>query len=632
MLAKEQAEAATRAKSEFLANMSHELRTPLNAVIGLAHLALQTALTPKQHDYLDKIQSSAQLLLRLINDILDFSKIEAGKLELERIPFALDQVLTGLATMMALTMGKKPLEFLLRLDPQAPRGLIGDPLRLGQVLLNLASNAVKFTERGEVEVSVTLLERAGDEARLRFAVRDTGIGIAPAQQARLFAAFAQADASITRHYGGTGLGLAISQQLVALMGGVLDVVSTPGTGSTFAFTLRFPIAAAVTAVVRSAAVPPEQDWTGARGAGLEGARVLLVEDNEINRQVARELLEGFGLRVDVAANGREAVARVAAAGPPYAGVLMDLQMPELDGYEATRALRALPANANLPIIALTANAMAGDRQRCLEAGMNDYLSKPLQPAALRALLVRWLPARAAGPQDVAITPPPGTAAAPDSDPGPGPDPEWPPELPGIDLPAVLARLSDKRGLLITLLHHFRTDWSDVAVTLAEDLARGNRAGAIQRVHALRGVAANLSMGEVTAAATALETALGGVDPGLAPPPSLAALAQALVTVLNGLARLPPAAAPLPAAVALDRESLSAQLQTLAALLQVNDMASERCFADLRAQLGAGDGSPYLEPLAHALDRLDRLDWDAARVALEELERRVASGLRPSTNH
>ena len=195
----------------------------------------------------------------MINDILDFSKIEAGKLELERIPFALDQVLTGLATMMALTMGKKPLEFLLRLDPQAPRGLIGDPLRLGQVLLNLASNAVKFTERGEVEVSVTLLERAGDEARLRFAVRDTGIGIAPAQQARLFAAFAQADASITRHYGGTGLGLAISQQLVALMGGVLDVVSTPGTGSTFAFTLRFPIAAAVTAVVRSAAVPPEQD-------------------------------------------------------------------------------------------------------------------------------------------------------------------------------------------------------------------------------------------------------------------------------------------------------------------------------------------------------------------------------------
>jgi two-component system sensor histidine kinase/response regulator len=387
------AEAANIAKSEFLANMSHEIRTPMSAVIGMAYLALRTEMTPKQHDYITKIHRAALSLLGIINDILDFSKIEAGRLEVEHIPFLLDDVLGNVSSVTAQRASEKQLRYLVTVADDVPRYLAGDPLRLGQVLINLANNAVKFTEQGELELHCQLAPANAPEGmvRLRFSVRDTGIGMTAQQKGRLFRAFSQANGSTTRHYGGTGLGLSISQQLVRLMGGIIEVESRPGFGSTFYFDLQLArsdaAALSVQAVLHQGAVAdlllqPSPHRT---------ARVLLAEDSLVNQYVTRELLELQGLEVDSVGNGQEALDRLFAVGPKgYDLVLMDLAMPVMDGHEATRLLRQDKRFDDLPLIAVTSRALAGMQSRCMEEGMQDYITKPIDPQRLYSVLSRWL--------------------------------------------------------------------------------------------------------------------------------------------------------------------------------------------------------------------------------------------------
>jgi hypothetical protein len=382
--AKGAAEAASQAKSAFLANMSHEIRTPLNAITGMAYLLQRSGVTPQQADRLAKIDDAGQHLLEIVDAVLDLSKIEAGMFTLEQGPLSVERLVADTMAMLQDRAQAKQLGLASDVGP-LPRPLQGDATRLRQALLNYATNAVKFTEQGQITLRVRLVEDAPDSALLRFEVQDTGIGIAPAQMASLFTAFEQADNSITRRYGGTGLGLAITLRLARLMGGDAGVTSQPGEGSCFWFTARLAKGAAQAAL-------PERLQAGLAETALlqrhQGRRVLLVEDEPINREITQALLDAVGLVVDTAVDGIEAVDRI--AGQSYALVLMDMQMPRLDGLEATRRLRQLPNGGRVPVIAMTANAFAEDRARCVAAGMDDFLAKPTDPAAFFDTLLRWL--------------------------------------------------------------------------------------------------------------------------------------------------------------------------------------------------------------------------------------------------
>ena len=584
-VAKEKAEEATAMKSMFLANMSHEIRTPMNAVIGMAYLALKTPLSERQRDYVTKIHNAGTSLLGVINDILDFSKIEAGRLDIETVEFRLDDVIASVTAITAEKAQEKGLEFLTEVDSAVPQHLVGDPLRLGQVIANLINNAIKFTERGEVYLKAELQEQVGERARLRFSVRDTGIGMTPEQAARLFQPFTQADASTTRKHGGTGLGLTICRRLVELMGGEIGLDSEPGAGSTFHFTVSVGVASgaardrvvpeplrAVSALVVDdnaaardilvhvlesvcarvdavssgeeaiAAVKQHDtsqpydvifmDWRmpgldgieaahrikqdpdltthpavllvtafgreearaeaervqldgvltkpvtastvvdtlvglfagtrqdrTARAPALDhdadrlrGIRVLLAEDNEINQQIAVELLEGVGATVEVANDGLEAVHRLLEQPEPpnVAVVLMDVQMPEMDGYQATKAIRSDPRFAGLPIIAMTAHATIEERQKCLDAGMNGHVSKPIDPAALFETVERFAAARVPGPAVPAAEPAPAAVS----------DGDELPAVPGLDVADGLGRVAGNTKLYRKLLHRFATTQAD----------------------------------------------------------------------------------------------------------------------------------------------------------------------------
>jgi hypothetical protein len=391
-IAKEAAETANRAKSTFLANMSHELRTPLAGIMGMTDLALRDAADPKLKDRLGKVALSSRRLLAVITDILDMSKFEAERLTLEKGDFEIGELVAKLEKLCVPMAREKGLAMRIDIAPDlAGRSLHGDAVRLGQVLFHLSSNAIKFTAAGSITVSVAAPEQTATDVLLRVEVRDTGIGISAAEQKRLFTPFQQADGSLARHYGGTGLGLALGKRLIEAMGGSMEAESQVGVGSVFSFSVRLPFATGSIETREKQSVPCAEDELKARHAG---ARVLVVQDEPISREISRDLLEGSGLRTELAADGFAAVEM--ARQTDYSLILMDIQMPRMNGVEATRAIRALPGRADTQILAMTASVSAEDKARCFEAGMKDFIRQPIEPETLFATVLRWLNQRPAG--------------------------------------------------------------------------------------------------------------------------------------------------------------------------------------------------------------------------------------------
>ncbi|MFZ4440820.1 MAG: response regulator, partial [Syntrophales bacterium] len=585
--ARQEADSAAKAKADFLANMSHEIRTPMNAIIGFSNLALKTNMDRKQRDYIQKIQQSGKHLLGIINDILDFSKIEAGKLSVEHTEFELEKVLENVSNLVSEKTSSKGLELLFNVEEGTPNYLVGDPLRLGQILVNYSNNAVKFTDQGEVVVSVKVVEETEKDGLFRFAVRDTGIGLTDEQMGKLFQSFQQADTSTSRKYGGTGLGLAISKKLAVLMGGDVGVESEYGKGSTFWFTARLGKGIAK---ARQEGEDQKAILLMENLSTIKGSSILLVEDNEFNQQIACELLADAGFKVDVAEHGQKAIEMVAKHA--YDIVLMDMQMPVMDGTTATRELRKDERFKDLPILAMTANVMEADIEKCREAGMWDHIGKPIDPDELFGKLLKWVkPCKIEEVSETAGTPPVETKK---EDPTPAKK-EGLPEIPGLDSSLGLKRVMGKKAFYLDMLKKYIENQGQAPEQIRESLDADDYGTAERQAHTAKGVSGNIGATELQGMAALVEKAINNGDSREAIEGLLVPFAEAHALLIAGLRESLPeedsgektggAASPE------DREQGVAACRTLVELLANDDSEAVDLLGEksdlLRGVLGSG---------------------------------------------